>query len=399
MAKTKQIQKSKEKEKYLVQGLFKDGNPNSWCLDFKIPQRFGGKRIRHSLFTEDILIARQIRDKYIVPILVENSAIAALEAIGKSILQSQKDVANHIPQIKNIIEASDGMSFNEALDRYKKWMNKSSGLRPATIQKYSEDLKNAAIYLGKTKSVGTLTKSDAAKLRDSLINLGKSPTTISNTFATLRGFLRWLLKEGLIGSPYVVDNFMIDLPAVYKENTTIVPPSLADEAMNACPGWIFIPRILRYTGMRIGEVDACLAGHSGCGIVEVEGFQCFKISKEFCKTHADRFVPVCDKLRPYLTVQQLAKAKVKCKSLFAKEGRKAESPDQKKYNKYVKKIKGLEKISCHSWRVYAQTMMVEAGIDDLIVRRIVGHKDQSNVHYGYTAGRIEAMKKALDKIP
>lgn len=43
-------------------------------------------------------------------------------------------------------------------------------------------------------------------------------------------------------------------------------------------------------------------------------------------------------------------------------------------------------------------MMIEAGVDDLIVRRIIGHKDQNNVHYGYTAARIEAMKKALDKI-
>ena len=65
----------------------------------------------------------------------------------------------------------------------------------------------------------------------------------------------------------------------------------------------------------------------------------------------------------------------------------------------MKKIEGCEAVKDHSWRVYAQTMMIEAGIDDLIVRRIIGHKDSSNVHYGYTAARVEAMKKALETIP
>lgn len=44
-------------------------------------------------------------------------------------------------------------------------------------------------------------------------------------------------------------------------------------------------------------------------------------------------------------------------------------------------------------------MMIEAGVDVLIVLRIIVNKDQNNVHYGYTAARIEAIKNDLDKIP
>ena len=130
----------------------------------------------------------------------------------------------------------------------------------------------------------------------------------------------------------------------------------------------------------------------------VEGFRCFKITKEFCKTHADRFVPISDKLAPFITQKNIKQAAATC-ARFDEDGRRQESPAQKRYNRAVKKIEGCESAKDHSWRVYAQTMMIEAGIDDLIVKRIIGHKDSSNVHYGYTAARVEAMKKALDTIP
>lgn len=386
------------KEKYLVQGLGKDSDPKTWYLVFRVPQRFGGKLIRQSLFTRDLDIARNIRDKYIIPILTESSAISALEAIGKSILQSQGNAVSHMTQLKNIITASDGIKLPEASDKYRQWMISTSGLRPSTIQKYTEALKNAIDVIGGDKAAGMLSKEDASRLRDKLIKAGKSATTIDNIFSTFRGFLRWLIKEGRIASPYVVENFLIDLPPVRKQNTSIVPPSKADEAMNVIPEWSLVARIARYTGMRIGEIEACLVEYKGCGIVTVEGYPCFRISKELCKTHDDRYVPVSNKLHPFLTPKEIKRARSLC-ATFDADGRRFEGTFQKKYNRRVKKIEGCEKVKCHSWRVYAQTMMVEAGIDDLIVRRIVGHKDGSNVHYGYTAGRIEAMKKALDTIP
>ena len=369
-----------------------------WHLNFRVPVRFGGKLIRQSLYTEDFDVAASIRDRFVVPILALNSGVAALEEIGKSIIAAEGEAINHLGALKNIITASDGISLTEAYERYLDWMEKSSDYRPGTRRKYADNLRVVVDVLGNRKAVGMLSKDDAVRLRDKMKAAGKSATMIFHVFSIFRGFLRWLNKEGMISSPYVVDNFIIDLPPVRKVNTPIIPPSKADTAMTILPDWTLIPRVQRYTGMRIGEVEACFTGYLGCGIVEVEGFQCFKITKEFCKTHADRLVPISDKLAPYITREEVEKAAATC-ARFDEDGRRQESPAQKRYNRRVKKIEGCEAAKDHSWRVYAQTMMIEAGIDDLIVRRIIGHKDRSNVHYGYTAARVEAMKKALDTIP
>ena len=380
-------------EKYLKQDAC-----GIWHLNFRVPVRFGGKLIRQSLFTEDFNVAASIRDRFVVPILALNSGVAALEEIGKSIIAAEGDAIKHLGALKNIITASDGLSLAEANERYMDWMSRSSKFRPATKRKYTDNMRVVIEFLGDRKAVGMLSKDDAVRLRDRMIAAGKSATTIDNVFSLFRGFLRWLNKEGLISSPYVVDNFLVDLPPVRKVNTPIIPPSKADEAMTVLPDWTLIPRVQRYTGMRIGEVEACFTGYLGCGIVTVEGFRCFRITKEFCKTHEDRYVPISDKLAPYITRENVSAAAAQC-ARFDGDGRRQESPAQKRYNRAVKKIEGCEGAKDHSWRVYAQTMMIEAGIDDLIVKRIIGHKDRSNVHYGYTAARVEAMKKALDTIP
>ena len=387
------VPKTKRNEKYL-----KLDDSGIWRLNFRVPARFGGKLIRQSLYTEDFDTAASIRDRFVVPILALNSGVAALEEIGKSIIAAEGSAINHLSQLKNIINASDGISLTDAYERYLEWMERSSDYRPGTKKKYAENMAVVVEMLGNTKAVGMLSKDDAVRLRDRMKEAGKSATTIFHVFSIFRGFLRWLNKEGLISSHYVVENFLIDLPPVRKVNTPIIPPSKADDAMNAVKDWTLIPRVQRYTGMRIGEVEACFTGYLGCGIVDVEEFRCFKITKDFCKTHADRVIPICDKLAPYITQKNVSMARETC-AQFDELGRRQESPAQKRYNRAIKKIDGCETAKDHSWRVYAQTMMIEAGIDDLIVRRIVGHKDSGNVHYGYTAARVEAMKKALDKIP
>lgn len=368
-----------------------------WHLNFRIPARFGGRLVRQSLFTNDFEVAASIRDRFVVPLLAVKSGIAALEEIGRSIIALEGEAINHLGSLKSIINDSEGMLLGEAFQRYQEWMEKTSDYRPATRRKYSENIAVVVNFFGPQKPVSILSKHDAVRLRDWLKSSGRSATTIFHVFSLFRGFLRWLKREGLIASPYVVENFQIDLPPVRKVNTPIIPPSKADEAMEAVPGWL-IPRIQRYTGMRIGEVEACLTGYLGCNIVNVEGYRCFRITKEFCKTHADRYVPICEKLAPYMTRENIAAAKKTC-AHFGADSQRRESPTQKRYNRAVKLIEGCETTKDHSWRVYAQTMMIEAGIDDLIVRRIIGHKDKNDVHYGYTAARVEAMKRALDTIP
>lgn len=388
-----------KKEKYLYQ------LPNGyWQLNFRCPARFGGQLIQVSTRTKNLKVAAKIRDRFVLPILALDSAEHALRLIAESIKQITGEATEQIASLHAIIAGNQDLTLEEAIQKYKIWMNDSSGLRPASIKKYSLALEQVADIIGPEKAVCTLGKTDAIALRDCLLDVehdgkkAKGATTIDNIFATMRSFLRWLHRNGIIPHANLDQSFAIDLPPVRKVNTPIVPPSLADAVMNATPDWTLIPRIQRYTGMRIGEVEACIAGYQGCGIATVEGFRCFRIAKEFCKTHDDRLVPICDKLAPYLTRQILKEAAKSC-AKFGPDGRRQESPAQKKYNRRIKKIPGCENLKDHSWRVYAQTMMLEAGVSESIVKRVIGHRDSANVHYGYTAGRLETIKKALDLIP
>jgi len=43
--------------------------------------------------------------------------------------------------------------------------------------------------------------------------------------------------------------------------------------------------------------------------------------------------------------------------------------------------------------------MTKAGVDPVVRKRIVGHKDGKNIHDGYTQVDIQTMKTAVDLIP
>lgn len=372
--------------------LFLNSKSGQYQLVFRIPQRFGGGMVRQSLFTNDVVLARSIRDKYIMPILAEKDATKALEAMVKAIISSRKSAMSHIKQLDNIISGADGITLAEAEQRFEKWLVKSSGLRSGTLSRYRTIIRNSVEYIGRDKCPELLTKEDAIQLRDKLNTKKLGATTINNYFITFRSFLRWLSTEGIIQPGTAIDNFLIDLPTVRKKNTTIIPPSKADECMNCVPGWTLAPRIARYTGMRIGEIIACSCNYKGCSITTSEGIKCFSVSPEFDKTHQGRLIPICDKLLPLINKKEL-------KNITNKPITDAttEVSEQKKYNRRVKAV--VNNVSFHSWRVYANTMMMEAGIDEMLCKRILGHKNSNDVHYGYTAGRLEAMKKALEQIP
>ena len=213
----------KQNEKYL-----KLDASGTFHLIFRVPQKFGGKLIRQSLFTKDLHVARSIRDRFVVAILTLNSGISALEKIGKSILESQDEAFNHLGKIKSIINAKENVTLQEGHEKFLSWMKKTSGYRPSTIERYSESVLYAIKILGENKNIEMLSRTDAIKIRDNLISENKNATTVNHTISIFRTFLRWLNKEGICFCPHSIENFKIELPAVRKENTAIIPPSHAD---------------------------------------------------------------------------------------------------------------------------------------------------------------------------
>ena len=383
--------KKEKKEKYI--SIKETQYGVSYFLRFRMPARFGGKDIQQYL-SDDLATACAIRDKFVLPILTANSGLEALEEMAKSVLSTMDAMSTHVNSLKNVILGNEGITFLDALNKYITWMKSGSGLKPNTIQRYIDEIYGIMMVIGEDTELQNIGKTDAIKLREGLKQLGNSPATINHKFTIFKGFLRWLDREGLISAIYLMKDFDIDLPPVRSQNTCMIEPKKADCCMNVMPKWTFVPRIARYTGMRFAEIIACCQNYQGCSIVSTNGYRCFFVSQEFSKTHEERYIPISNKLAPYMTYANIQS--VKKDRQFCGRGR---SSQLKQYNNKVKKIEGCESVHFHSWRVYANTMMMEHGIEELLCMRILGHSSTSSVHFRYTSGRLEAMKKALDTIP
>jgi len=170
----------------------------------------------------------------------------------------------------------------------------------------------------------------------------------------------------------------IPLPAVNSKHTIPIAEKDADNAIEIKPDWTLVPRIARYTGMRLREILRL----TDKDIVEINGIKCIKVSEK-AKSGKERIVPVAEKLKPYLDdFSEIENTKRQFNH----------------WNAMVKKINPDYKF--HSWRSYAISQMTKNGVDPVVRMRIVGHKvtGDLSVHSDYTNIEIEQMKKAVDVI-
>lgn len=360
-----------------------------WYLRFRVPARFGGDWVKISLKTNDVAVAKKIRDKYVRPVLAADSACGVFEAIAKQLTEIGEEIPEHLDALRGLIAnkgGADVLVWSDAAERYAAWLQKS-GAAPKTLTKYAAISRWLADRLGPDEPVNHLAKSQCAAIRDVLVLSKKSPATIDCYFMVAKGWMSWLGREGLVDGERLRKCWRIDLPVVRKENTRMIPPQVADAAEQCLPGWL-LPRLARYTGMRLNEVLAVASGRLGCGVVEVDGVLCFSLSETMTKTHKARYVPVPRQIENIARDANMM-AEVGKRGLYL----------AKCYNQALKSVAGCEECSFHSWRVYANTMMMEAGVEENLRRRALGHADGKDTHYGYSAGRLQAIKVALEKIP
>ncbi len=357
------------------EGLVQIGS--CWHLNMRIPKELGGGRLRTSLRTSDPKRARYIRDTYINPVLSQAGAISALEDIAMTIRDIREESLAKLDNLKRDIFGGGDIFLKDCTEKYISFV-KHSGLKENTVKAYVTTVEQIMGII-KNKHIDSLSKEDAAAVRDALIK-DISTKRLSFIFQTFRQFLRWCEKEGL-AIKGLNERFQINLPQVRSVHTPMIPEEKADDAMLCKPDWTLVPRISRYTGMRLQEVLSL----SKSKVRTENGIKCFVVSHEIAKTRDGRIVPVANKLLPFLD---------KLDSISG------DSRDFKRYNRKIKKIKGCEKCKFHSWRVYANTTMQKAGVDRAVRMRILGHKaDKDDIHTGYTAVDLQQMKKAVDKIP
>lgn len=349
---------------------------NCWYIRITLPEKLGGKMIRKSLHTSNLLVARKFRDKYILPLYHYTSSLEILEFLKISALQNTTEAERIIANIED--DQIEDLLVSEAIEKYFQYLN-NNGLKAKSIKGY---ISACSIITScfPDMLVNSLNKKIAIQILDMFQANKLNPTTIKFKFQSWRAFLKWCIKCGYCRSN-IINEFDIPLPRVNKQHTTPIPQQLADIAVTLLGNWTLAPRIARYTGMRLNEVLTLTSDH----IITEHGILSIRISEEIAKNKSARIVPIAEKLLPYMNDL----------SELSQTGKKND-----KWNREIKKNKGCEKCSFHSWRSYAISEMMRAGVDSAVRKKITGHKDnKDDIHEMYTHVQIEEMKLAVDKIP
>ncbi len=352
---------------------------NCWHLDIRLPHVKGNNRTRVSLKTSDIVLAREIRDKVLRTIMADSSIVFVLRKISDEIKQRIASISSELARISDQDDAPKEHLLSFCADAFLKFVKKSN-LRESSRKNYRISIAKSVEALGEDKAIEHIDRYDLIKIRDKRLSDGIGHTRLNEDIRIFRYFLRWCYKEGYLAE-YNRERLDVPLPTPRKINTSMIPKDLADQAMLVKKNFTLPPRIARYTGMRREEILRLKPRD----IVVIHGIKCIHVDED-SKTHKARIIPIAEKLLPYFDINS-RELKVKTKMVD-------------NYNIKIKTIPGCEKCSFHSWRVYANTCMMEQGVDQAVRMKILGHvASKSDVHIGYTQVALNQMKKAVDLIP
>ena len=153
--------------------------------------------------------------------------------------------------------------------------------------------------------------------------------------------------------------------------------------------WVDTILILIYSGMRITEMLTLTKFNIDlkkniivCGI----------------KTEAGkgRIIPIHPKILKYITSWYNKNGET---LIFKDDGNKITPNYYRNYIYYPALDKlGIEKLSPHSCRHTFATLMADAGVEPLLIQRILGHKKYSTTADTYTHPDIESLKNAMGMI-
>lgn len=415
---------------------------NSWYFDWTIPKRlkshFKQVRFRCSLNTKDLKQAQFYRNKYLLPVITANSIADILENLSRSIEVTNLDLDRAVSELKIFSgrKTEDQSSLtlielaNQFLEHYKKG-NPSL----ASIKKVSGNIDTAYAIFGKGKIVDDIRKEEVVWFRDVLLSLpvgwqqkakkeggfdltpatenerSMHPNTVKEKITTLKQLFTWGISDCKLNRN---DNpaLGITIPGSGKQKHKRPPENHEADLLCKMPmpnvktfdkeAWEYLPKFARYTGARPNEIAVLNAED----IIEKNEIRCLRITnfgenKRLKTESSERVVPVSSKLAPFLD-ELLARHPhgplfPNCGNLY--DGKKnLVQPAHyllKTYNRFAKKIAPDQAFYC--WRVYANTQMVNAGVNLLDCEAILGHKSD-RMQRAYTAENLVRYKKALDSI-
>ncbi|MEN9360612.1 MAG: hypothetical protein RL095_2147 [Verrucomicrobiota bacterium] len=394
-----------------------------WHIRVARPPKCWGCRgeFWQSLHTGNQKEAERLRDRYLIPVLTAASGIEMMRTLLGLLAAADQELKDRLQELGHHLGNSKVPTVGDMFEAYLSFRRKSKAPE-STIETY-QACGEAFRKLGLDGiEADKLTTAEITQFRDRLLTLPAgwqkmpvissapagaktaSPTTINNYLRRFRFVWQWNVQEGKIPKRACPAD---GIGAAGKKNRKSARPVTEYDADGLLElpfpataqnvdkhAWHFLPRIARYTGMRLAEV--CQLRRED--IREESGILCISVNDHDGKTtktrDSVRLVPVSAKLEEI--IKPLLKRKGELFPNTGTYGHKIGHDFSKAFNRRAKQVG--EHLNFHGFRAYAITAMANAGVPEIDRMRIVGHSSKS-VHAGYTGDDLARFKAAVDKIP
>jgi len=284
----------------------------------------------------------------------------------------------------------------DPVERFLNYLTVEKGLSANTIYSYKRDIQKFSIYLQKTgRDIISFKRGDILSFINWLRDSGNQATTVARNLATLRGYCKFLLMEGLLKEdpienlltpkgwkriPRIIGTDEVSLLLIKPEGTTL---SLRDRA---------ILQIMYSSGLRASEVINLKTGDINfeAGYLTITG----KGSKQ-------RVVPVHEQalstMKEYIKESRPVFLKKKASNyLFLAKGGKPMT--RQRLWQLIKKYSAdlSIKISPHTLRHCFASHLLDGGADLRALQKMLGHTDISTTQI-YTKVTPERLRKIHKK--
>lgn len=284
----------------------------------------------------------------------------------------------------------------DLIGEYFAYLRVEKGLSANTLANYSHDLSKLREFAEKSqKTVQHLNKNDLSEGFKLLTQSGLSPRSVARTISSLRGFYKFLLRDGFIREDPLahISAPQLDrhLPRFLTEDEigrllnapdVSTPEGVRDRAMF---------ELLYATGLRVSELTGLVYADINLdrGLLSCRG----KGSKQ-------RFIPIGKSalfwLEAYLRVRPVLSRNRPVKAFFLRDG----GAHLTRHNfwgilkRYTDEL-GLDNVSPHTLRHSFATHLMQHGADSRSVQALLGHSDLATTQI-YTHLSKEHLRQTYD---
>lgn len=284
----------------------------------------------------------------------------------------------------------------DLISEYFAYLRVERGLSPNTLANYSHDLSKLREFAGKSqKSVEYLSKNDLSEGLKLLTQEGLSPRSVARTISSLRGFYKFLLRDGFIKEDPLAH---ISAPQMDKHLPRFLTEDEIGSLLNA-PDVSSLEgvrdramlELLYATGLRVSELTGLVYADINLdrGLLSCRG----KGSKQ-------RFIPIGKSalhwLEKYLQVRPVLTEGRTVKAFFVRSGG---GHMTRHYfwgilRRYTDRL-GLDNVSPHTLRHSFATHLMQHGADSRSVQALLGHSDLATTQI-YTHLSKEHLRQTYD---